>query len=390
MKNFNYSIPTKIFFGQGKINELASNIKKYGDRVLITYGGGSIKRNGILARVTDILDQEKISYWQMGGIEPNPRIDSVRKGIEICRDHNIELILAIGGGSTIDCSKAIAAAFYYEGDPWDLLIKKGRVEKSLPLATVLTMAATGSEMNSGAVISNMDSQQKLSFGHPSMAPKFSILDPSYSYTLPQEQTAAGVADIMSHTLENYFSLNDGAFIQDRFAESLLKTCIEYGPVAIKEPDNYEARANLMWASSLAINGIISYGKELQWSVHAMEHELSAFYDITHGVGLAILTPRWMNYVLDDERLEKFRDYGVNVWKIDPDIASCDIARLAIERTYDFFEGLGLTMSLRDLGIGEDRLEEMAEAAIRHKGGPVGSFMPLDKEAILEIYRESLD
>lgn len=212
-----------------------------------------------------------------------------------------------------------------------MLIKKAKVVNALPLGTILTIAATGSEMDRVAVISNLETNQKLSFGHISMAPKFSILDPTYTFSVPKNQTAAGIADIMSHTFENYFTLNDGAYLQDRFAESILKTCIKYGKIAFEEPDNYEARANIMWASSLAINGILSYGKDTKWSVHAMEHELSAFYDITHGIGLAILTPAWMEYVLDDERVDKFVEYGVNVWDIDENMDKYEIAKLAIQK-----------------------------------------------------------
>ncbi len=312
MLNFNYSIPTKIFFGKGQIEVLGREIKKYGSKVLLTYGGGSIKKNGIYDKATKILKKNGIEFWELGGIEPNPRITSVRDGIKICRENNIDFILAIGGGSTIDCSKAIATGYYYDGDPWDLVIKEAEITKALPIGTILTMAATGSEMNSGAVISNLETNQKLGFGHPSMAPKFSILDPNYTFTVPKNQTAAGVADIMSHTFENYFTMPEGAYLQDRLAEGVLKTCIKYGKKVVEDPENYEARANIMWASSLAINGILSYGKDTVWSVHPMEHELSAYYDITHGVGLAILTPSWMKYVLDDERLDKFVEYGVNV------------------------------------------------------------------------------
>ncbi len=197
---------------------------------MITYGGGSIKKNGIYDKAVEILEENDIEFWELGGgIDPNPRIDSVRKGIDICRENNVDFILAIGGGSTIDCSKAIAVGYYYEGgDPWDLVIKKAPITNALPIGTILTIAATGSEMNSGAVISNLDTKQKLGFGHPSMAPKFSILDPTYTYTVPKKQTAAGVADIMSHTFENYFTLDKGAFLQDRLAEAILKTCIQYG------------------------------------------------------------------------------------------------------------------------------------------------------------------
>ena len=389
MLNFDYSIPTEIFFGKGQIEVLGDEIKKYGSKVLLTYGGGSIKKNGIYDKATEILKENNIEFWELGGIEPNPRVTSVREGIKICKENNIDFILPIGGGSTIDCSKAIATSYYYEGDPWDLVIGKAEITKALPIGTILTMAATGSEMNAGAVISNLDTNQKLSFGHPSMAPKFSILDPTYTFTLPANQTAAGVADIMSHTFENYFTMPEGAYLQDRLAEGVLKTCIEYGKKVVDEPENYEARANIMWASSLAINGLLSYGKDTVWSVHPIEHELSAYYDITHGVGLAILTPPWMEYVLDDERVDKFIQYGVNVWGIDESKDKYDIAHEAIDRTKEYFQSLGIPMSLKDVGIGEENLEKMAQAAIDHKDGEVGNFKPLKYEDVLEIYKMSL-
>ena len=389
MLNFNYSIPTKIFFGKGKVEVLGEQIKKYGSKVLLTYGGGSIKKNGIYDEIVNILKNQDIEFWELGGIEPNPRIDSVREGIRICRENGIDFILPVGGGSTIDCSKVIAAGYYYEGDPWDLVIKKAKIEKALPIGAVLTLAATGSEMDAGAVITNLETKQKLGVNHPSMAPKFSILDPTYTFTVPKKQIAAGIADIMSHTFENYFTLNDGAYLQNRLAEGILKTCINYGKLAIDEPENYEARANIMWASSLAINGILSYGKETVWSVHAMEHELSAYYDITHGIGLAILTPYWMKYVLDDERVEKFVEYGVNVWGIDKNKDSYIIAEEAIEMTKEFFKSLGIPMTLREVGIGEENLENMAKAAIDHKGGVVGNFKSLYYEDVLAIYKSSL-
>ena len=389
MLNFTYSIPTKIFFGKGKIGVLGEQIKRYGSKVLLTYGGGSIRENGIYDEIVNILENENIDFWELGAIEPNPRIDSVREGIRICRENGIDFILPVGGGSTIDCSKVIAAGYYYEGDPWDLVIGKAKIEKALPIGSVLTLAATGSEMDTSAVITNLETKQKLGVSHSSMAPKFSILDPTYTFTVPKRQTAAGIADIMSHTFENYFTLNDGAYLQNRLAEAILRTCINYGKLAINEPENYEARANLMWASSLAINGILSYGKKPVWSVHAIEHELSAYYDITHGTGLAILTPSWMKYVLDDERLEKFVEYGVNVWGIDKNKDKYTIAEEAIDMTGEFFKSLGIPMTLREVGIGEENLENMAKAAIEHKGGAVGNFKPLYYEDVLAIYRSSL-
>ena len=387
MQNFNYSIPTKIFFGKDQINVLGSEIKNYGSRVLLVYGGGSIKKSGIYDKITEILKTNDISFWELPGVEPNPRVSSVRKGVQICRENEIDLILAVGGGSSIDCAKVIAASYYYEGDAWDIVLHPGKIKKVLPIATILTLAATGSEMNSGAVITNIDTNEKLATGHQDMAPKFSILDPTYTYTLPAKQTASGTADIISHIFEVYFSNTKEAYLQNRMAEAMLKTCIKYGKIAMKEPENYEARSNLMWTSSLAINGILSYGKETEWSVHAMEHELSAYYDITHGVGLAILTPHWMKYILNDSTLDKFVEYGVNVWGIDESGDKYKIANEAIEKTREYFISLGIPTSLREVGINEEKLEEMAKQATRR--GKLGNFGVLDAEDVLSIFRSSL-
>jgi len=387
MNNFNYSIPTKIFFGKDKISVLGDEIKKYGSRVLLVYGGGSIKKSGIYDRVTEIFKASGINFWELSGVEPNPRITSVTKGIELCRENKIDIILAVGGGSSIDCAKVIAAGYYYEGDAWDIVLDPRKIQNALPLATILTLAATGSEMNSGAVITNIDTNEKLGTGNPAMAPKFSILDPTYTYTLPTSQTAAGTADIISHIFEVYFSSTKEAYVQNRMAEAMLKTCIKYGEVAMKDPKNYEARSNLMWTSSLAINGLLSYGKETEWSTHGMEHELSAYYDITHGVGLAILTPHWMKYILNEETLEKFVEYGVNVWGIDANQDKYKIANEAIDKTREYFISLGIPSSLREVGINEEKLEEMAKQATRN--GKLGNFRALDAGDVLSIFTAAL-
>ncbi|MBU5426077.1 iron-containing alcohol dehydrogenase [Tissierella pigra] len=389
MLNFNYNIPTRVFFGEGKIEVLGKQIKKYGSRVLLTYGGGSIKKIGLYDKVISILKENNIPYFELSGIEPNPRVESVIEGVKICRENNIDFILAVGGGSTIDCSKVIGAAYYYDGNPWDLVIGKSKVENVLPIGTILTLSATGSEMDAGAVITNLETNQKYGIGHSGMFPKFSILDPTYTYTVSKYQTASGVADIISHTLEEYFSNVKGAYLQDRLAEGILKTCIKYGRIAIDEPTNYEARANLMWASSLAINGLIGYGKDSAWTVHPLEHELSAYYDITHGVGLAILTPHWMEHVLDQDNLWKFVEYGVNVWDIDRNLDDMEIAKKSIEKTSEFFKSLGIPMTLKEVGIGEEKLEIMAKALMEYAEGSVGNFKPLAYEDVLSIYKKSL-
>ncbi|MBU3101978.1 MULTISPECIES: iron-containing alcohol dehydrogenase [Clostridium] len=384
MLNFDYSIPTEVFFGKDKIDKLAENVKKYGSKVLLVYGGGSIKKSGLYGKITDIFKKNEINFFELSGVEPNPRISSVKKGIEICRENKVELILAVGGGSVIDCSKVIAAGYYYDGDAWDIVLDPRKINKVLPIATILTLAATGSEMDAGAVITNLETSEKLGTGNKDMAPKFSILDPTYTFSVPKNQTAAGTADIMSHIFEVYFSNTNEAFMQNRMAEALLKTCIKYGEIAMSDPTNYEARANLMWTSSLAINGLLSYGKETEWSVHGMEHELSAFYDITHGVGLAILTPHWMEYALNDNTVNKFVEYGVNVWGLDESCDKYEIAHNAIKKTREHFVSLGIPSTLREVGIKEEKLEEMAkQATVR---GKLGSFKPLDTQDVLNIYK----
>lgn len=325
MQNFNYSIPTKIHFGKGQIKQL-SNIKEFGKRVLMVYGGGSIKKNGLYDSAMAVLKENNIEVFELSGVEPNPKIESVRAGANLCKEKAIDVVLAIGGGSTIDCSKVIAAGAKYEGDPWDLVLDGSKIKAALPVVAILTLAATGSEMDGFAVISDMAKNDKLGTGSELVKPVFSIMDPEYTFSVSKKQTAAGTADIMSHVFEVYFTKEKDAYIQARLCEAVLKTCIKYGPIAVDNPEDYEARANLMWASSLAINGLLSYGSDVEWGVHPMEHELSAFYDITHGEGLAILTPPWMEFVLSDSTLYKFVEYGVNVWGIDAHDGDWHIAK----------------------------------------------------------------
>jgi Uncharacterized oxidoreductases, Fe-dependent alcohol dehydrogenase family len=387
MNNFDYSIPTKIFFGKGQISRLGEAVSLYGTRALLVYGGGSIKRMGLYDTVLRQLKENAVPVFELSGVEPNPRIESVREGVRLCRENKADIVLAVGGGSSIDCAKVVAAGACYDGDAWDLVVHPEKIEKALPLVSVLTLSATGSEMNGNAVISDMSKNDKFGTGSELLKPRVSILDPEYTYTVPKNQTAAGTADIMSHIFEVYFHNVPGTFIQDRFAESLLKTCIKYGKIAVGDPGNYEARANLMWASSLAINGLISYGAGAAWSAHPMEHELSAFYDITHGVGLAILTPNWMKYVLNEKTVHKFVDYGVNVWGISPNLDKFEIANQAIQNTRDFFSEIGIPATLREVGIGEEKLGIMAKKAATM--GLENAFVPLDEKDVLAIYKASL-
>ncbi len=383
MLDFTYNIPTKILFGRNKIQRLAEEIKQYSQRILLVYGSGSIKKNGIYDAITQQLTSNNIHFYELSDVKPNPSIQSVRNGIELVRNHNIDFILAAGGGSSIDCAKAIAAGYYCNKDPWFYFAgNESQIKKALPVGTILTLAGTGSEMNGNAVITNETTKEKLAIHTDLLRPKFSILDPTYTYTVPREQTAAGTIDIFSHILEQYFSLVPETYIQDRFAESLLKTCIKYGPIAMNEPQNYEARSTLMWASSLALNGILAYGKTGDWATHAMEHALSALYNVTHGVGLAILTPHWMNYVLNDHTLPKFVSYAQNVWGLKGSDHE-KIARKSIEQTKTFFQSLDLPQTLREVGVEKKNLELLAEKSCVF--GDIGKFCKLTKQDVLKIF-----
>ncbi len=385
MYNFMFYVPTRIYFGKGQISHL-SELKNYGTKVLLVYGGGSIKRNGIYDSAMQILKDAGVSAYELSGVEPNPKIETVRKGVSMCKAEGIDMVLAIGGGSTIDCAKVVAAGAKYDGDAWDLVLDGSKIEAALPIFSVLTLSATGSEMDEFAVISDMTKNEKWGTAAEVLKPTMSVLDPTYTFSVSKKQTAAGTADMMSHTFENYFTKEKGADVQARFAEGLLKTMIKYGPIALAHPDDYDARANLMWAASHAINGLVAAGSQPAWCVHPMEHELSAFYDITHGQGLAILTPVWMEFVLkkDPSTAENFAVYGRNVWGIaDDDDESA--AKKAIEATRTFlFETMELPANLRAVGIDSDEhFEIMAEKAAE---GCVGCFVPLTKDDIVEIFR----
>ena len=386
MNNFDFCVPTDIRFGKDQINCLAKEIGKYGRRILMVYGGGSIKKTGLYDKVYEVLKDFEI--YELPGIEPNPRLSSVKKGADICKEKQIDAVLAVGGGSTIDASKHIACAAFYDGDPWDMVLDRSLVKKALPIFTVLTIAATGSEMNPGAVISNEETKEKLEISSPLLYPTLSVCDPTYLYTLPPMQTAAGTADIVSHIFEQYFQPNDGAYITDRLSEAALKTCFKYGSIALKEPENYEARSNLMWTSSVGLNHLFTVGKGGAWSVHPIEHELSAYYDITHGVGLAILTPKWMRYVLSSDTVKRFALFARNVFDVkdDDDFAA---ANVGITLTEEFFTEMGLPKKLSELGIDDRDFEEMAKEAVRTSGLATRSYVKLSPKDVENIYRMCL-
>lgn len=387
MNNFEFYAPTRICFGKGMVEKLPEQILKKTNKVLLTYGGGSIKRTGLYQKIVKLLEENSIEYLELSGIEPNPKIESVRDGIKICRENNVGGIVAVGGGSVIDCSKAISGGIFYDGDPWEMVLDSSKITNAIPIFAVLTLSATGTEMNGNGVISNMETNDKKAISSELLKPVCSILDPEYTYTVSKYQTASGTADIMSHIFEVYFSQVKGAAVQDRISEGLLKVCIEYGKKAVENPNDYEARANLMWASSLAINGLTELGKGNAWSCHSMEHQLSAYYDITHGAGLAVLTPAWFKYILSRDTVDKFVEYGVNVWGISNKMDKMQIAELAISNTKKYFDSLGLPKTLSDLGIGEEHLEEMAQKSSEE--GLEYAYVPLTKDDVLNIYKSCM-
>lgn len=383
MNNYVFYAPTKIFFGKNQVSNLREAVERFGKSILMVYGGGSIKQNGIYDDVRKVL--EDCNVWELSGVEPNPKIETVRKGVAICRENHIDFVLAVGGGSTIDCSKVIAAAYYYEKDAWDIVKDPSLIKEVLPVVSVLTLSATGSEMNKNAVISNMEINEKIGTSSLSMIPSLSVLDPQYTYSVSKYQTASGTADIMSHVFENYFKDTEDTFIQDRFSEGILEACIKYCPVALKEPDNYEARAQLMWASTMALNGLCGAGKGGAWSCHPIEHELSAFYDITHGVGLAIVTIRWMRYILSEKTIDRFVLYAKRVWHIEDSGDKYAMAEEAINKTEQFFREIGLPMNLTELGIDDSRFQEMAERAVEH-GALSQAYVPLEAQDVFKILK----
>lgn len=389
MQPFDLYLPTRLLFGPGRLTELPALLAPFGRRVLFAYGGGSIKKSGLYDRVRQCLTG--VDVVELPGIEPNPKIASVRQGVTLCKNHRVDVILAVGGGSVIDACKNIAAGACYPGDPWDLVLDGSKISAALPLAAVLTLAATGSEYDSSGVISNPETAEKLPISSPLLFPKFSICDPTYTYSVPPEQTAAGAADIISHVFEQYLVMS-GNPVTDAMCESVLRTVIKYAPQAMRQPHDAEARAQLMAVSSLGCCGLLAAGRTSSpWPCHALEHELSAYYDITHGAGLAIVTPAWMRYSLNDTTAARFATLGVKVFDLDPGRPSQDTAREAIARTAEFFSAeLGLPQRLRDVGIDDTHFAAMAQHIGKHWFGDLTQALrPLSADDLVQILRDAL-
>jgi alcohol dehydrogenase len=387
LDNFTFYNPTKLIFGKDQLDKLKEEIPAYGKKVLLVYGGGSIKRSGLYEKVLKELEEIEAEVFELSGVEPNPRVSTARKGVEICKTEGIDVLLAVGGGSVIDCTKAIAAGAKYDGDVWDIVTKKAFADDALPFGTVLTLAATGSEMNAGSVITNWETNEKYGWGSAYTFPKFSILDPQNTFTVPRDQTIYGIVDMMSHVLEHYFHTTTNTELQDRFCESLLLTVMETGPKLLEDLENYDNRAAVLYSGTMALNGVLNMGYRGDWATHNLEHAVSAVHDIPHGGGLAILFPNWMKHVLNDETAPRFKQLAVRVFGIDPTGKTDKEAALeGIDALRAFWNSIDAPATLRDYDISEDSLELMAEKA--YANGEFGGYHTLNKEDSLEIYKAS--
>lgn len=387
MQNFDYMTPTRLIFGRDAIAKLPEVMTRFGKKILLTYGGGSIKKIGLYQKVLEMLKGYDIV--ELPGIQPNPKYDpSVLDGVRLCKEHNVDVILSVGGGSVLDCSKAIAAGAKYDGDPWDLISYKVKAKAALPIVDIITLAATGSEYDCGGVISRTETNDKIGYIDPLLFPVVSILDPVYTFTVSKKQTAAGIADAMNHTIEQYF-VEDSTLLNDGFCESMLRSLMINGRKCLENPEDYTARAEMMLACTYGCNGILALGNSYSgWPCHGIEHALSAYYDITHGEGLAIITPRWMRHILNERTMDRFVKYGINVFGIDPTLPKQEIAGKAIDATYEFFKSINIPMHLREVGIDDSRIDEMAHHIATNEGLDK-AYAPLTEQDIKEILLESL-
>ena len=387
MKDFNYCAPTRVIFGKNTELEVGKALKNAGaTRVLMQYGGGSIKKSGLYDRVVKAIRDEGIELFELGGVQPNPHLSLVRKAIEIVREQKIDYLLAVGGGSAIDSTKATAMGAVYDGDVWDFYCGKAVPKKAMPVGVVLTIPAAGSEGSNSSVITNEDGWIKRGLGCDLTRPAFAIYNPELTYSLPAYQTAAGATDIMAHIMERYFTNEPDVDMTDRLCESVLKTIIRQAPVAVKEPDNYVARAEMMWASTVAHNDFLSCFRVGDWSSHLLSHELSGMYDATHGAALAVAFPAWMTYVYKHD-VQRFCRFAVEVMGVEMDFFHPEETALkGIAALRAFFKSIGMPTTLSELGVPEDKLDVLADKVKRGADGTTGQFVKLTRDDCLKIYR----
>ncbi len=388
MDNFTFYSPTYFVFGKDEENNAGAYVKRFGGKkILIHYGGGSVVRSGLLGRVKASLESEGIQYIELGGVRPNPRSGLVYEGIELCRKESIDFVLAVGGGSAIDSAKAIAAGAVYDGDFWDFYQGKP-VTKALPVATILTIAAAGSEGSPDTVITQENGMFKRGAGGEALRPVFSILNPALTQTLPPFQTACGITDIMAHLFERYFTNTTEVEVTDRMIEALLLTMIHEAPRVMEDPDNYQARANIMWAGMMAHNNSCGVGRGQDWASHDIEHELSAIYDCAHGAGLAVVFPAWMTYNMKHD-VNRFAQLAVRVWGCQMDFSNPEVtAKAGIAALKQFFKSIGMPSNFAELGAKEEDIEKMAHTACcgDGRGGTIGGFVTLNETDVANIYR----
>ncbi len=387
MRDFAYHNTTKIIFGREALGSVGLETAKCGKKVLLHYGSGHIKKTGLYQKITDSLRGAGIDWVELGGVVPNPRLSLVHEGIALCRAEGVDFLLAVGGGSVIDSAKAIAMGVPYEGDVWDFYEEKAVPKSALPIGVVLTIAAAGSEASAGTVITNEQIGSKLPCGAGFLRPQFAVMNPELTYSLPAYQTACGAADIMAHVFERYFTNECNVDISDRLCEAALKTMVVSTPVALSQPEDYNARAEIMWTGTIAHNDLLGMGREEDWASHNIEHELSAINDVAHGAGLAIIFPAWMEYVYKHD-LKRFVQYAVRVWDVENRADNPEAVALeGIARTKAFFASIGLPTSLFEIGIGEEHFDHIAKSCKRSPDGTAGFFVKLktqDIRGILEI------
>lgn len=391
MENAIYNNPTKIIFGKGTRNQIGELARPYAANVLMVYGGTHAERSGLLDEMRASLKDAGANILELGGVQPNPLLSKVREGVHMARQNPVELVLAVGGGSVIDTAKAIAAAAPNSGqDPWDYYAKGVAPECVLPVATVLTIPGAGSESSTGSVITNDETSEKLAYNDERIRPVFSILDPELTYSLPGYQTAAGITDAIAHVLERYFTNTKAVDVTDRMSEGVIRSLMKYAKRAIRHPQDYDARAEIMWACKIAHDGTLGVGREEDWASHDIEHELSAKFDVTHGAGLAVIFPAWMKYVSRHD-MGRFAQFAMRVFDVEYDVDNPDsTVKEGIGRLLQFFESIGMPTSLRELGIVESSdLDEMAHKAAMHGGGSVGHFVPLEEDDIRNILQIAL-
>lgn len=383
MHNFEFQNGTKIIFGKDTEQKVGQETVPFGKKILLHYGGGSIKKSGLYAKVVASLTEQGIEIFELGGVVPNPRVSLVREGISLCKEHNIPFILAVGGGSVIDSAKAIAAGVKYDGDVWDFFTGDAHVGDCLPIGVILTIPAAGSESSAGTVITNEDGLYKRATGHPSMRPAFAILNPELTYSLPAYQTACGITDMIAHILERYFTNEMNVELTDRLCEATLRTIISNAQAVLTDPTNYHARAEIMWSGTIAHNDLLSTGRIGDWASHDIEHEISGIYDIAHGAGLAIIFPAWMKYVYKHD-IHRFAQFAHRVWDVETDLYDIEkTAKEGIKRFEQFLQSIGMPITLTEVEIDETQFKEMAKKATER--WELGNFVKLKEEDVLQIF-----